>query len=156
MRRKEEAIILPAGIGSDGGVVGERDREIEGESSARDSNKQGGSMRLPSQKTRQQTLSPGSVLLFPVQRHNDYQLGLMGSRGNDFEPTSKTSKRRRPSFASNDSPFRTRKRRRFVTTQEHSSSGYPRIVVCNKSKTTSLHRHRARIYLCLCGVGPLG
>lgn len=39
MRRKEEAIILPAGIGSDGGVVGERDREIEGESSARDSNK---------------------------------------------------------------------------------------------------------------------
>lgn len=39
MRRKAEALLLPVGIGSDGAVVGERERETEGESSARDSNK---------------------------------------------------------------------------------------------------------------------
>ena len=42
MRREEEAIISPEGIGSNSGVVGEREREVEGESSARNQQMGGG------------------------------------------------------------------------------------------------------------------
>ena len=79
MRREEEAIISPEGIGSNSGVVGEREREVEGESSARNQQIGWGSAYevVPTQKTRQKTLSPGSVLLFPVQRLYDHQFGLI-------------------------------------------------------------------------------